>query len=89
MTDICTANKARQNLHHLIDEVSESHTPVTITGKHNNAVLLSAEDYDALYETAYLCSIPNMREKIRKGLATPIENCIPYEALRDFISLQR
>ncbi|WP_229258928.1 type II toxin-antitoxin system Phd/YefM family antitoxin [Duganella flavida] len=37
---------------------------VTITGKRNNAVLVSAEDWAAIQETLYLLSVPGMRESI-------------------------
>ncbi len=30
----------------------------------------------ATHETIYLCSVPGMREKIMKGLATPLEDCL-------------
>ena len=84
MDTICTAAEARERLYHLIDEVSESHQPVTITGKRNNAVLISEEYYRGMQETINLLSIPGMREKILEGAATPIEDCIPYEeVLRD------
>ena len=84
MDTICTAAEARERLYHLIDEVSESHQPVTITGKRTNAVLISEEDYRGMQETINLLSIPGMREKILEGAATPIEDCIPYEeVLRD------
>jgi len=36
-----SATRARQNLYKLIDEAGLSHEPVTITGKRNNAVLVS------------------------------------------------
>lgn len=39
-----TATQARTNLYRLIDQVAESHIPVTITGKQNNAVLVSQSD---------------------------------------------
>ena len=45
MDTIYTAAEARERLYHLIDEVSESHQPVTITGKRTNAVLISEEYY--------------------------------------------
>lgn len=70
-----TASEARANLYRLIDEAASSHRPVRITGKRHNAVLLSEEDWAAIQETLYLLSIPGMRESIKKGLATPIEEC--------------
>jgi len=46
-----------------------------ITGKRNNAVLLSEEDWAAINETLYLLSVPNMRESIREGLKTDVTTC--------------
>jgi len=70
-----TVTKARANLFKLLDEASESHEPIQITGKRANAVLLSADDWRAIQETLYLLSIPGMRESIREGLETPFEDC--------------
>ena len=72
---ILSASEARSNLFRLIDEAAESHQPITITSKRNNAVLVSSEDWDSIQETVYLLSIPGMRESIRKGIATPVEEC--------------
>lgn len=66
-----TASSARTNLFRLIDEAANSHEPVVITGKRNNAVLVSADDWSAIQETLFLLSVPNMRESIREGMATP------------------
>ncbi|MGZ9188379.1 MAG: type II toxin-antitoxin system Phd/YefM family antitoxin [Candidatus Binatia bacterium] len=70
-----SACKARALLHELIDQIATSHAPVTITGKRNNAVLVSAEDWAALQETIFLLSIPGMRESIREGIETPVAEC--------------
>ncbi len=70
---IISASAARANLYKLLDDTADSHEPVQITGKRNNAVLVSAEDWAAMQETLYLLSIPGMRESIRKGLQTPLE----------------
>ncbi len=70
-----TASEARADLYHLLDEVTESHKPIQISGKRNNAVLISGEDWEAIQETLYLLSIPGMRESIRKGLKTPVGKC--------------
>ena len=56
----------------LIKETADSHEPIQITGKHNNAVLVSEDDWRAIQETIYLLSIPNMRESIIKGIDTPL-----------------
>ena len=69
------ASEARSKLYRLIDEASESHEPILITGKRANAVLVSEEDWRAIQETIYLLSIPGMRESIREGMEIPISKC--------------
>ena len=68
---ILSASNARTNLYRLIDEAAASHEPLVITGKRNNAVLVSQEDWAAMQETLFLLSIPNMRESLHEGMATP------------------
>ncbi|MEE9605444.1 MAG: type II toxin-antitoxin system Phd/YefM family antitoxin [Candidatus Scalindua sp.] len=70
-----TVSQARTKLYKLLDKVASSHEPIQITGKRNNAVLISEEDWRAIRETLYLLSIPKMRESIRKGLKTPLKEC--------------
>ncbi|HDN95333.1 MAG TPA: type II toxin-antitoxin system Phd/YefM family antitoxin [Nitrospirae bacterium] len=70
-----SASEARAKLYKLLDEAASSHEPIQITGKRNNAVLVSEEDWRAIQETLYLVSIPGMRESISKGLTTPVEKC--------------
>ena len=70
-----TATKARSIIYKLIDEIKENREPIQITGKRGNAVLISEEDWRSIEETLYLLSIPGMRESIRKGMATPLEEC--------------
>lgn len=67
-----TASEARANLYRLMDQAAESHQPIHIAGKRTNAVLLSAEDWQAIQETLYLLSVPCMRESIRQGMAEPL-----------------
>ena len=69
------ATDARDKLYKLIDEVAESHQPIVITGKRNNAVLISEQDWQAINETLHLLSIPGMRESIREGLAVDLSQC--------------
>jgi len=71
-----TATEARKRLYTLVDDVAESHDPIQIVGKRNSAVLVSEEDWRAVQETLYLSSVPGMRESIREGLKTPVEECV-------------
>ena len=70
-----SASEARANLYRLIDEAAESHVPIRITGKRNNAVLVSEDDWASVQETMYLLSIPGMRESIKEGMETSVEQC--------------
>ncbi len=69
---VLTATEARANLYRLIDQTAESHVPIVIAGKRSSAVLVSAEDWQAIQETMHLLSIPGMRESIRDGMAEPL-----------------
>ena len=69
------ATEARSRLYKLLDEIAESHEPVLITGKRANAVLIAENDWRSIQETLYLLSIPGMRESIREGLSTTVEEC--------------
>jgi antitoxin YefM len=73
MNNPVTASEARANLYRLIDETNASHRPVVIAGKRSSAVLVAAEDWEAIQETLYLLAIPGMRESIRKGMAEPLD----------------
>jgi prevent-host-death family protein len=69
-----TVSKARETLYRLLDEAASSHEPIQITGKRNNVVMISEEDWNAVQETLFLLSIPGMRESIREGMETPLED---------------
>ena len=61
-----TASEARKNLFPLIEKVNDDRTPIEITSRRGDAVLLSRADYEALEETAHLLRVPaNARRLIR------------------------
>jgi PHD/YefM family antitoxin component YafN of YafNO toxin-antitoxin module len=60
---------------HLIDQAAEEGKPIIIEGDGGNAILVAEKDWFAIVETLYLLSIPGMRESIKSGMATPIEDC--------------
>ena len=70
-----SATEARKSLYNLVDDVALSHDPIQIVGKRHTAVLIAEDDWRAIQETLYLTSIPGMRESIREGLKSPIEEC--------------
>jgi antitoxin YefM len=74
MTTI-TATEARSTLYQLLDRSAASHEPIQITGKRNNAVLISEEDWRAIQETLHLLSVPGMKASILKGAKEPLTKC--------------
>lgn len=65
------ATSARQGLFRLMDETAEAHTPVLVTGRRTNSVLLSEADFMSIQETLFLVSIPGLREAILAGAKEP------------------
>lgn len=74
MQSISISN-ARANLYNIVNSVEENHNPLLIIGKHNNAVLVSEDDWNAIQETLYLLSIPGMKESLLEGKNTPPNEC--------------
>ena len=68
MTKIMSVSQVRANIYNVMDETAETHEPVLITGKRNNAVLVSQEDWNAIEETLYLNAIPNMVSSIQESM---------------------
>lgn len=66
-----TASEARRSLFRLIEKVNDDRTAVEITSKRGNAILMSAADYEAWQETAYLfrSNSPPPRERWRRRCA--------------------
>ena len=73
---VMTATAVRTNLHKLIDKTRDCHELIIISGKRNNAVLISVDDWNAIQETLYLCSIPGMRDSIIEASKEPLEESI-------------
>jgi len=63
-----TASEARKNLFPLIEKVNDDRTPIEITSRRGDAVLLSREDYEALEETAHLLRVPANARRLIESL---------------------
>jgi antitoxin YefM len=63
-----TASEARKNLFPLIEKVNDDRTPIEITSRRGDAVLLSRADYEALQETAHLLRVPANAKRLVEGL---------------------
>jgi antitoxin YefM len=62
------AGEARKNLLQLIEQVNDDRTPVEITSRRGDAVLISKADYDALEETAHLLRAPANARRLVESL---------------------
>ena len=64
-----TATAIRQDLFNLLKQSIRGHSPLRISSKDGNAVLLSEEDYEDLVETLELLSSPGFAKSIADLLA--------------------
>ena len=71
MTKVMSVSQVRADIYNVMDETAQTHEPVLITGKRNNVVMLSQEDWNAIEETLYLNNIPNMVSSIQESMNAP------------------
>jgi antitoxin YefM len=63
-----TASEARKQLFPLIERVNNDRVAVEISSRRGNAVLLSAAEFAALEETAYLLRVPANAKRLLESL---------------------
>jgi len=68
MARVMSVSQVRADIYNVMNETAQTHEPVLITGKRNNVVMLSQEDWNAIEETLYLNSIPNMASSIQDSM---------------------
>ncbi len=71
MTKVMTVSQARTNIYKIMDETAQTHQPIMITGKRNNVVMISEEDWNAIEETLYLNSVTGMADSIKEAMDAP------------------
>jgi len=71
MTKVMTVSQARTNIYKIMDETAQTHEPIMITGKRNNVVMISEEDWNAIEETLYLNSVSGMASSIKEAMDAP------------------
>ena len=68
--DAISYTVARANLAKTMEKVCRDHTPVIVTRKsQNSVVIMSLEDYEALEETAYLLRSPKNTRRLIESIA--------------------
>ena len=61
-------SEMRKNLKHYLDQVCDTHEPLTIQRRRGQPVIvISQEDYDSLEETAYLSRSPRNLQRLLKA----------------------
>lgn len=72
-----SASEARRTLFPLIEKVNQDRNAVEIVSRNGNAVLMSADDYSAWVETAYLFRSPanarRLLESYEQALSGKVE----------------
>lgn len=63
-----SASEARKQLFPLIEKVNDDRVAVEITSRRGNAVLVSAAEFAALEETAYLLRVPANAKRLLESL---------------------
>lgn len=63
-----TASEARKNLFPLIEQVNNDRVVIEITSRRGAAVLLSADEYASLEETAHLLRAPANARRLIESL---------------------
>ncbi|MFE7647142.1 type II toxin-antitoxin system Phd/YefM family antitoxin [Streptomyces phaeoluteigriseus] len=64
-----SASEARRDLFPLIKRVNDDHMPVRISSKGGDAVIMSADDYEAWQETVYLLRSPANARRLMEAVA--------------------
>jgi len=68
--EVTTYTTVRQNLAKTMEKVCEDHSPVIVTRKKNDSVvIMSLEDYEALEETAYLLRSSKNTRRLIESIA--------------------
>ena len=71
---ILSVKAASDKLPDLVENTFAKGEPILISGKNNNAVLMSESDWQAMNETVHLLSVPGMRDAIKRGLSENLES---------------
>jgi Antitoxin of toxin-antitoxin stability system len=75
MTNINITN-FRKKMFDYINQAVEFNDVINVSTKNGNAVIINEEDYNGLMETLYLSSNKELREKLIKGIETPLDECL-------------
>ncbi len=73
------ATNFRQNAFEYLNMAVDYNDIINVSTKRGNAIVMSEEEYNGLMETLYLLSVPGMKERLKNGMETPLEDCVPAD----------
>lgn len=68
LSDVLTASEARRSLFPLIDQLNRDGGTIRVTSKAGDIVVMSADEYSALEETAHLLRSPANAERLLRSI---------------------
>ena len=71
------ASNFRADLYNMLEQTIKYNTPINVTTKNGNAILLSEQDYRNIIETLYLESIPGLADHIVEAANESEEEVVP------------
>ena len=77
--EITNITSLRKELYSIMEKVIQFNSPVTVTTKGGNAILISEQEYNSMLETIYLLSQPGLVESIKEGEKENIEEMKEYD----------
>lgn len=76
---IMSPTALRKNMFEVFENTAKYNDVVLVTGKKNNVVIMSEEDYRGMMETMYLYSQPGVVKEILEAEKEPWEDSIVVE----------
>ncbi len=72
----------RKNIFSLLEQTIKYNEPVNVSTKDGNVVILNEEDYRGMLETLQIMANPVMEQKLLKGKATPLSDCLTEDEVQ-------
>jgi len=69
-------SSARSDIYSLIGNVAKTGSPICVTSKSGNVVVVSEDEWRDIEETIYIMSNKATYEAIKEGMKTPISECV-------------
>ncbi|MCW6038902.1 type II toxin-antitoxin system Phd/YefM family antitoxin [Spirulina subsalsa FACHB-351] len=81
-----TVQPSDNHLNQLVYQAVTHEQPILLKTAQGNAVLVAEKDWNAIQETLYLQSIPNLVSSIQEGGKTALEDCVDETTVRNILN---